>query len=775
MAAARARFVALKMNGVLPSPPEAAITRSVSFSAKAPTSGSKSLTGRSTRVAPTDDVSSPKKLSEKSGTQRFGAKDRSGTRVLKRTLTEKEIAMRRHFSSLDGTDPDDMLLQAEVRATNFMKPSNAPGGTFDRIFRRAATLKLNQAEMPREIIMPLTERLDVAACLVHQGVARTAISSMEWHSPLSRAAFRMRRSFTCRTSLRLAFIGLTVIILWEPPTTWGVAEAAPPGWLACSAVELVCALVFFTDLSLQLICQRPHRFLRSTSSCNYAVLVLLISFDALAALFITAANGGSSYPARVSRFARPLLLPFLSRTCEHMAVSILRSLPSLTDFALLILVSLIFFTLLGLSFFGRDNEAAASMNSSLAVDHAAQTGIFMLNSDWLPPTTNATDSIVLYLQQPLSSMTALFLHLMIALVSADNYPSILYAAYDCEELGCGDVGGSVFFIIYLVIGHIVLMTVAIALVFETYKRQHGFLILSERVDERQALLAAFNVLTTGMEQSCKKGRHRLSKVTFKQLMLKVNSATTESSVRLAFRLLDTDESADIDVHEFVKLSSVLALQVPTQGEAEIEARPWMAWRSESLQCIVEHSVFYAMCDALSLAYIILLLAISSGTGWSAYALSAFATADLCFVIFFTLELVLKVAGLSLEEFLTDVSNRIDLVVVPLCYSTYVIEALLQEPGGASSLRALRILRLLRVGRAIGRLFKVFGKVITSSRKTKVFLATLKRFGRVIGKSLGSRARRVSALTPSAGFGVHDMTIDILVCVLLRLQLRWLAC
>ena len=110
-------------------------------------------------------------------------------------------------------------------------------------------------------------------------------------------------------------------------------------------------------------------------------------------------------------------------------------------------------------------------------------------------------------------------------------------------------------------------------------------------------------------------------------MLKVNSATTESSVRLAFRLLDTDESADIDVHEFVKLSSVLALQVPTQGEAEIEARPWMAWRSESLQCIVEHSVFYAMCDALSLAYIILLLAISSGTGWSAYALSAFATAE----------------------------------------------------------------------------------------------------------------------------------------------------
>ena len=66
------------------------------------------------------------------------------------------------------------------------------------------------------------------------------------------------------------------------------------------------------------------------------------------------------------------------------------------------------------------------------------------------------------------------------------------------------------------------------------------------------------------------------------------------------------------------------------------------------------------------------------------------------------------------------------MVVPLCYVTYAVEGALQAPGSASSVRALRLLRLLRVGRAIGRLAKIFGKLITSTRKTKVFMNTMVR-------------------------------------------------
>ena len=54
------------------------------------------------------------------------------------------------------------------------------------------------------------------------------------------------------------------------------------------------------------------------TSAAYALLVLVIATDALAALVIAAASGGTRYPFRVSRVLRPLLLPYLSKTIEHM-------------------------------------------------------------------------------------------------------------------------------------------------------------------------------------------------------------------------------------------------------------------------------------------------------------------------------------------------------------------------------------------------------------------------------------------------------------------------
>ena len=88
------------------------------------------------------------------------------------------------------------------------------------------------------------------------------------------------------------------------------------------------------------------------------------------------------------------------------------------------------------------------------------------------------------------------------------------------------------------------------MVFETYKRQHAFIVLFERLAERQALLAAFTLLDTN-------GNKRLSKKEFSRLVMEVRPETSSSTVDLTFNLLDSDQSESIDSHEFIEAASAL--------------------------------------------------------------------------------------------------------------------------------------------------------------------------------------------------------------------------
>ena len=108
-------------------------------------------------------------------------------------------------------------------------------------------------------------------------------------------------------------------------------------------------------------------------------------------------------------------------------------------------------------------------------------------------TTLDPGSVEWMLSKPLESLSTTLIELTIALFTADNYPHIMYQSFICKG-PCGAVVGTVFFISLVVIGHVILMSVFVAVIFEVYKRQHAFLVLHEKVIERHALLAAFKLL-----------------------------------------------------------------------------------------------------------------------------------------------------------------------------------------------------------------------------------------------------------------------------------------
>ena len=75
-------------------------------------------------------------------------------------------------------------------------------------------------------------------------------------------------------------------------------------------------------------------------------------------------DGAGYYPFRPTRVLRPALLPYLSRTCAHMALSIAHTIPSLADLALCVLAMVLFFSLTAASLFGSDPTAMAAANAN---------------------------------------------------------------------------------------------------------------------------------------------------------------------------------------------------------------------------------------------------------------------------------------------------------------------------------------------------------------------------------------------------------------------------
>lgn len=688
----------------------------------------------------------------------------SSSSIMRRSMTMREIELRRHLSSnvADDDNPDADLVRTEAESTRHAHPGAARGDAWTANLERAAEHLVDSIHLPTPRAVSMEERTAMAACFVRHAITRTPLTEgINWQSPVARAVHRWRQHTAYEWTRRLALLALLLLVLWEPPVTGGGATASA-GWAACSVIEIVCSVAFLGDLVLMLLCTSPRHFFRSPSSCAFGLIVITISLDALVCAFYVGVQQPlltqftpvetRPYPLRVSRVARPFLLPFVWKTVGHMTLAIIRSLPSLADLSILILATLVFSTLLGLAFFGIDPEAL------LAADHAASgaasgftanpanstRGIFLLDAEWAPPwaaaalsSVNATPSdeghrlVLMQLQRPLATMPTMVVQLAVAFFTADNYPQILYESFRCDGVGCNAFVGTSFFVILIIVGHVILMTVFIAVVYDVYKRQHAYLILYERVAERQALLAAFTILDID-------GDRRLSRAEFSRLLGAVRPNVDAETVELTFRLIDADRSDTVDRYEFVEAAVALMVRVPRARVGEWA--PWATWRSVHVGALVEHRAFSAMCDVAIVMYIILLLLTASGAKWSKGTFAVLDGLDVAFIVYFTLEVLLKLVGLSFETFWQDDWNRVDAFVVPLSVATLVLESALQanstaasaQASAGSSVRALRLLRLLR----LGRLFRVFGKVVNSTIKTKVLLATVSRFGRVMSPMLG---------------------------------------
>ena len=177
----------------------------------------------------------------------------------------------------------------------------------------------------------------------------------------------------------------------------------------------------------------------------------------------------------------------------------------------------------------------------------------------------------------------------------------------------------VVFLSFIFFGSIILMSVFVAVVFDVYKRQHGYVILAERVEQQKALLATFALLDLS-------GDGKLDTAEFDRLLMDVSPKVTQQSKELAFQVLDKDDDNVIDQTEFLEVSDVLMLKVPTYNENY----KFASWYWPPMRKVANSRTFNHISDLLILLYIILLVLIASDISWSPQAVQWLGHVDLFF-------------------------------------------------------------------------------------------------------------------------------------------------
>ena len=271
---------------------------------------------------------------------------------------------------LKGTSIHDLIFAKEKEQCAKVRQDGGvafEGMAMDAALVENEMLRSIYAKVPHKLV-DIDERIEIAGIFARHAKARTPVGSVDWSSPFARRIYVLRYSGWYKFALKFAFVGLLLVAIWEPAMTFS-GVVPEKNWLACTMVELSCLVVFVIDLGLAISCAK-WRFASNVKNVIFALLVLGLLADALSVpivAFLSAAQD-AWYPWRWSRCLRPLLLPYLSKTCAHMATSIAHTVPSLADLALCVLAAVLFYSLLAASLFGTDLqsrlEAAEASNAS---------------------------------------------------------------------------------------------------------------------------------------------------------------------------------------------------------------------------------------------------------------------------------------------------------------------------------------------------------------------------------------------------------------------------
>ncbi|XP_063253611.1 two pore channel protein 2 isoform X2 [Prinia subflava] len=430
--------------------------------------------------------------------------------------------------------------------------------------------------------------------------------------------YRWYYSRTCQWILGLTITVILALAFIEEPSSLTVTSDvryrlpawSPPCGLTQS-VELLCFLVFVLDVSVKSYLIGWKEFWKNKWLMAY-ILTLIVSL----ADWIVSLSFFCKESVRIRRILRPFFLLQNSSMMKKTLKSINSTLPEMASVVLLLAVHLSLFTMFAMLLFARtkDNQQ---------------------DKEWVVYFRNLPDSLT---------------SLLVLLTTANN-PDVMIPAYSKNR------AYSIFFILFTVLGNLFLMNLLTAIIYNQFR---GYLLKSVQSSlfrRRLGIRAAFEVLSSLKETPASAQQSCVSVGALLQVLQKVEmDSRCKQAIMRSLKMCSCDQ---LSAAQFQKLFEELDKDAIKQHPPSPE---YQSHFMQKMQFAFGHPYFgylgnvVALANIISICVVLVLDADKQPSERDDFFLGAI---NCFFILYYLLEMLLKILAMGLKRYLSYPSNRFD--------------------------------------------------------------------------------------------------------------------
>ncbi|NXO41432.1 TPC2 protein, partial [Locustella ochotensis] len=417
-------------------------------------------------------------------------------------------------------------------------------------------------------------------------------------------------SFTITVILALAFVEEPSSLTVTSDVRYRLPAWSPPCGLT-ESLELLCFLVFLADVSVKSYLIGWKEFWKNKWLMAY-ILTLIVSLTD----WIVSLSFYCKESVRIRRILRPFFLLQNSSMMKKTLKSINSTLPEMASVVLLLAVHLSLFTMFAMLLFARtkDNQQ---------------------DKEWVAYFRNLPDSLT---------------SLLVLLTTANN-PDVMIPAYSKNR------AYSIFFILFTVLGNLFLMNLLTAIIYNQFR---GYLLKSVQSSlfrRRLGIRAAFEVLSSLRETPASAQQSCVSVGALLQVLQKAEmDSRCKQAIMRSLKMYSCDQ---LSAAQFQKLFEELDKDAIKQHPPSPE---YQSHFMQKMQFAFGHPWFgylgnvVALANIISICVVLVMDADKQPSERDDFFLGAI---NCFFILYYLLEMLLKILAMGLRRYLSYPSNRFD--------------------------------------------------------------------------------------------------------------------
>ncbi|XP_074853544.1 two pore channel protein 2 isoform X2 [Carettochelys insculpta] len=434
-------------------------------------------------------------------------------------------------------------------------------------------------------------------------------------------------SLTITLILALAFIEIPSSLTITSDVRYRGTAWAPPCGMT-ESIELLCFFIFIADVSVKSYLIGWEEFRKTKWLLAYILILIVSLIDWTVSLSFSCTEA-----VRIRRILRPFFLLQNSSMMKKTLKCINSTLPEMASVILLLAVHLCLFTMFGMLLFARTQDKKQ-------------------DKEWVGYFHNLPDSLT---------------SLLVLLTTANN-PDVMIPAYSKNR------AYSIFFILFTVLGNLFLMNLLTAIIYNQFR---GYLLKSVQsslLRRRLGIRAAFEVLCSMTESPVNTQELCVRSNTLLQVLQKVEMDSCCKQAIL--RTLKSCPNGILSAALFQKLFDELDKDPVKQHPPKPE---YQSLFLQKVQFAFGHRFFgylgnvVALANIVSICVVLVLDADKQPSERDDYVLGAI---NCFFILYYLLEMLLKILAMGFKRYLSYPSNRFDglltVILLVLEVSTFAV-------------------------------------------------------------------------------------------------------